>query len=366
MVRLTKGRCGRFEAGDQLEEQPDRKGFPCRVSANALASMKNLLHNAEERMADVVGATSVWERWTEATKGINGGFETRLAGPVANFRGSFQRFSVLGIRYASIETNARSLYRGADTVMHGDRHHCLVYQARGRSMVKQGKRVAMLNPSDMVLLSPAESCEFVNRGLIRQLSFNIPEQILFDRVGSTDIPTTVPIRSDSALGSLVATLVLQVHSRSKELSSFFTPALDMVMASLVTPLLREERGDMRGQDDDVSEMVSTLTVTRFIASNLRNANMSPRYISRALGCSVRHVHRAFEGAGTTVSAYIKQQRLIASAEELASPRCAEDSITEIALRWGFSEVSHFSRSFRAEFGMSPREYRECSRVALAG
>ena len=310
-------------------------------------------------MAYVANAGSpVWDRWAEATGGIAGGFETRLSGPVSTFRGALQRFSVLGIDYASIETNARSTFRGADTAGRPNRHHCLVYQMRGRSMVKQGQRIAMLNPADMVLLSPNESCEFVNRGLIRQLSFNIPEQILFDRVGSTDIPTTVPIRSESALGSLLATLLLQVHSRSNELSAFGTRTLDVVMASLVSPVLQEARGDADEDLGDASDMVSALTVTRFISSNLRNANMSPRYISRALGCSVRHVHRAFEGAGTTVSAFIKEQRLVASAEELRSRRCAEDSITEIALRWGFSEVSHFSRSFRNQFGMSPREYRE--------
>lgn len=317
-------------------------------------------------MAGGVGAVSAWERWLEATKNIDGGFETRPSGPISAFRGSIQRFSVLGINYSSIETNARATWRGVDSVPHPGRHHCLVYQARGRSMVRQGQRIAMLNPSDMVLLSPAEACEFVHRGLIRQLSFNIPEQILVDRVGSSDIPTAVPISSDSALGSLVGTLVTQIHSRSTELASFSTPTLDTVMASLVTPLLKEVRGDEEMEPGEMNDMVSALTVSRFISSNLRNTNMSPRYISRALGCSVRHVHRAFEGAGTTVSAYIKEQRLLAASEELRNPRCAEDSITEIALRWGFSEVSHFSRSFRAHFGMSPRDYREAEeRTSMA-
>ncbi|MCJ9728672.1 AraC family transcriptional regulator [Bradyrhizobium sp. PRIMUS42] len=32
-------------------------------------------------------------------------------------------------------------------------------------------------------------------------------------------------------------------------------------------------------------------------------------------------------------------------------------MTDVALRWGFNDLSHFSRSFRRRFGMSPREYR---------
>jgi len=313
-------------------------------------------------MAETAEAVSAWDRWNEATQSIAAGFETRPAGPVSAFRGSVRNFSVLGIDYTSLETNARSTSRGPDTVHHAGRHHCLVYQLRGRCMARQGNRVAVLGPSDMALLSPAEDCEIVNHGLIRQLSFFIPEQMLFDSTGSTDIPGAVAIAGDSALGSLLSTLIMQVHSRSGELSSFLTPALGSVMASLVTPLLMEERGEDASQAVDVESMVNVVTVSRYIDANLRNANLSPRYLARILGCSVRHLHRLFDGSGITVAAYIKQRRLAAIAQELRNPYHAEDSITEISLRWGFPEITHFSRSFRAEFGMSPREYRDWTRT----
>ncbi len=34
-----------------------------------------------------------------------------------------------------------------------------------------------------------------------------------------------------------------------------------------------------------------------------------------------------------------------------------DNISQIAFTWGFNDASHFTRSFRAKFDMSPREYR---------
>jgi AraC-like DNA-binding protein len=34
------------------------------------------------------------------------------------------------------------------------------------------------------------------------------------------------------------------------------------------------------------------------------------------------------------------------------------SISDIAFQWGFNNVSHFSRTFRAQFGIAPREWRE--------
>jgi AraC family transcriptional regulator, positive regulator of tynA and feaB len=33
------------------------------------------------------------------------------------------------------------------------------------------------------------------------------------------------------------------------------------------------------------------------------------------------------------------------------------SISEIAWGWGFNDLSHFTKSFRARFGLSPREWR---------
>jgi AraC-like DNA-binding protein len=35
-------------------------------------------------------------------------------------------------------------------------------------------------------------------------------------------------------------------------------------------------------------------------------------------------------------------------------------VTEIALDVGFEDLSNFTRTFRAEFGASPREYRRAA------
>lgn len=307
-------------------------------------------------MGAAVQPTSAWEQWRTITDGIEGGFETRLSGPTSAFRGSLQRYCVLGLNYTSIETNARSLVRGK-LENSGGNHYCLVYQARGRSLARQGKSIAMLNQSDMVLGSPDEDLEFINRGTIRHLSFLLPRAVLCHAIGTDEVPLAVPIQSKSPIGSLLSAMLMQAHSRSQELSMMAGENLATATACLLAPLVTgaRPRPDI---DDSSPDTISTLTVLRFIDSNLRNPNLSPAYISRALNCSARHVHRAFEGSGLTVSAYIKRERLRGSARDLTAAENRGDSVTEIAIRWGFSDISHFSRSFRAEFGMAPRDYRE--------
>lgn len=60
---------------------------------------------------------------------------------------------------------------------------------------------------------------------------------------------------------------------------------------------------------------------------------------------------------TTAARYILERRLQACAADLSSPQHRLRTITEIAVRHGFGSSSHFSRAFRARFGMTPQQWR---------
>lgn len=307
---------------------------------------------------------SSWERWKRETGSVRGGFKTQIAGNEEDFRGRIQRYNLLGVSYSNIETNARALYRGSDAADPDSRYYCLVHQMRGRSIASQGRRFAALDPGDTVLLSPFESSEFANRGMIRHLSFKIGEGILQTVLEREDSVPMITIRGRTSLGALLSGLVTQIHSRSIDLASVNSsrPALGMALASLVMPVVRNE-ADCDKVGDDCADVFNALSVMRYVDANLRNPNLSPRHIAGALGCSVRHLHRAFDGTGATISSYIKQKRLGASAADLRNPRFTGDTITEIAIRWGFSDISHFSRSFREHFGVAPSDFRAVEHAA---
>ncbi|KPB95219.1 helix-turn-helix protein [Pseudomonas syringae pv. maculicola] len=45
------------------------------------------------------------------------------------------------------------------------------------------------------------------------------------------------------------------------------------------------------------------------------------------------------------------------ANDLREPLLVNRQISEIAWRWGFSDVAYFSRVFRQRYGLPAREYR---------
>lgn len=78
-------------------------------------------------------------------------------------------------------------------------------------------------------------------------------------------------------------------------------------------------------------------------------------LARLAGISPYHFLRTFKQVtGVTPHQWLLRARLRAAAQRLVADR---GHITQIALDVGFEDLSNFVRSFRAEFGVSPRGYR---------
>ena len=99
----------------------------------------------------------------------------------------------------------------------------------------------------------------------------------------------------------------------------------------------------------------TQLAARYIGSNYMHPITSAD-IAAAAGFSPNHLSKRFrESAGIGVHEYLVFTRLQHAAMELVS---TEDSITQIALRCGFSDSNYFKDVFKKKFGVTPREYRK--------
>jgi AraC-like DNA-binding protein len=72
--------------------------------------------------------------------------------------------------------------------------------------------------------------------------------------------------------------------------------------------------------------------------------------------SLRAFERRFRAAfHLTPQKFLRRLRLRIASRALMN---TDESLSEIALKCGFADQSHFSREFRRHFGRTPREYRE--------
>jgi AraC-like DNA-binding protein len=99
---------------------------------------------------------------------------------------------------------------------------------------------------------------------------------------------------------------------------------------------------------------------RLIEQQLDQEGFSINKLCQELGMSRSKLHRLFEDSGG-VQAFVRRRRLQAVRAELANPGSGMP-IQLLAYKFGFSDAAHLSRSFRAEFGITPRDYRERARA----
>ena len=74
------------------------------------------------------------------------------------------------------------------------------------------------------------------------------------------------------------------------------------------------------------------------------------------GFSVPHFHRVFTAqVGESAIGYIRRMRLERAGRKL---RMGAVDITQVALAAGYDSHAAFSKAFKQQFGLSPREFRQ--------
>jgi signal transduction histidine kinase/ligand-binding sensor domain-containing protein/AraC-like DNA-binding protein/AmiR/NasT family two-component response regulator len=97
-------------------------------------------------------------------------------------------------------------------------------------------------------------------------------------------------------------------------------------------------------------------IIKIINENIDNSDLNVEMLADGVGMSRVHMHRKLkELTNQSARDFIKSIRLKQASELLTTQRL---TISEVAYALGFSNLSHFSNTFKEFYGMSPKEYAE--------
>lgn len=145
---------------------------------------------------------------------------------------------------------------------------------------------------------------------------------------------------------------------------FNTELLKKTIANLINNrrLLRNKFSGAQQQEDKMEKITMKSSdeilmdkIMKVVNEHLDDPALNVEMLASEVGLSRVHVHRKLkELTNLSTRDFIKNIRLQQAAALLAQDH--KLTISEIAYATGYTNLSHFSSSFREKYGMSPKEY----------
>ncbi|MFE4512983.1 helix-turn-helix domain-containing protein [Kitasatospora sp. NPDC056783] len=276
------------------------------------------------------------------------------------FHGLVESHRLGFVRISTLEADAARLSRTADLIARapGAEPQVVVgVQVSGRAVLEQDGRRAEALPGGLVLYDTARPYAVDYPERFRTHLFHLPRRLLVVPERDLRHAAGTAVSALEGCGPVLAPFLGELAASARSFPAAVGDRLAGSVADLVSVLVAQ-LADGRaadGPDDPNGHLVRR--VRDYIDDRLGDPELSPERIARAHHISVRYLHRIFEHEGVTVGRLIQRRRLEACARELGRRGRTAPTVSAVAQRWGFANPAHFSRSFRAAYGVSPREWR---------
>jgi AraC-like DNA-binding protein len=215
---------------------------------------------------------------------------------------------------------------------------------------------------DTVIVDSTRELNFVSSRESRGITLVMPRQTLLAALGGDGTPRPGVVAGRSLAGQVLGNVLRTTWRGLSGAGCDEADGLDGMLASAVAGVMRRRPAAMPAPGDELLAKATLDAVCAYIESRLADPDLGPASLCRHFSCSRARLYRICAPLEGGVAGYIRRARLARCHAALLSAR-GRGGIADIALHWGFGNVSHFNRLFRATYGVSPREVRALGRRA---
>ncbi|TVL90276.1 helix-turn-helix domain-containing protein [Streptomyces sp. SAJ15] len=228
----------------------------------------------------------------------------------------------------------------------------------GRCGYSHAGRESVLRPGNLLMCDSSRPFRYSSSQTTSGIALHVSHGLLPLPPSAIESLLAVPISTHRGLAALFVRWLADIIGRAEE----FTPAdmstLTTTIVDLLGAVLAAQTASGHALTPESHQRALQLQIREFIRHHLGDPSLSPKTVAAAHNISLRQLHKVFDEGDSTVAAWIRRCRLERCRHELANPRCSSHLVHVIGGRWGFADPAHFSRAFRAAYGMSPTEYRD--------
>jgi len=234
----------------------------------------------------------------------------------------------------------------------------LCFVKRGRVCVSHQCGQSVAKAGDFIVtksMTPfSVECHPVEDSVHELLHLTVPTHILRQVLGE-DVKTGFCVPAAGRKFAIVERILTDLFEDAGELKEHVAQMLIDTALSVLGDAIRDHASSVPERQSLADRRLHD--VLRFIETHLSDPKLSVAVVAKGCGISSRYLSLLLKQHGTPFSTMVWNKRLATAGQWLSTSKSGEASISEIAYRVGFKSPAHFSRMFKREFHVSPREYR---------
>ncbi|WP_262107238.1 helix-turn-helix domain-containing protein [Arthrobacter sp. Marseille-P9274] len=235
---------------------------------------------------------------------------------------------------------------------------------QGEGMILQDSREAVLRQGDLAIYDATRPYTFISSEGARTAIVMFPRDMI--ALPPEMVGQLTAVRFDRSQG-LAASVSPFMSRLMTQLDQFARPGGSRLPHNIVDLLGTMLVSELDLAPEETSHGGRLLRqVMSYIEDHLGDPDLKLSSIAAAHFISPRYLQALFQRHGATVSSWVRERRLERCHRDLVDPSLASRSVSELAAKWGFLEAAHFSRSYKKQFGVSPREARAVAGRPIAG
>ena len=289
--------------------------------------------------------------WRDA---INVLFDTRSAAPQSHgFQASVDAYLCGETGVGMISAQAQHYDRSRSKLgRDGMDVYVLQYYLEGSCGQRDGATGTATRPGDLFIVDAAQPLATSTTDS-QFLSLAVPRRLLAPLLRSPDELSMRVLRGENPMIGLLRDHLCSLYRSAGQLTAAEVQAVMPGTLQLAAAAINCQVTEANAPAVRESLFAA---ICRHIRHNLADLALSPEGVAAHFGISRATLYRLFEQEGGFVN-YVRAQRLRQCHAILADRSQTHRSVAEIALTYGFSDASNFTRAYRRASGMSPRETR---------
>lgn len=292
--------------------------------------------------------------WQEFSRNAPIGLEVSAPAPL-EFEVMARGVELAGLRVMRIRSSASRIVRQPETSDDGADHAVMNFVRAGTLKAEQHGRSTLVRAGEAALCIADRPYSLQFDDPLDVVVFKIPRNLFLHEFDFGKV-AAMNLSASGQVGALLHTYAIDFSERAHAID----PHLGARLSRNIMDVLETTLDFMSGREINQRSHHSRATLLRIKAlvnDELANPRLSVGLVVERTGLSPRYINKLFSGQSSSLGRFILQRRIENAARDLSDPNLAIESVGTIARKSGFKDISHFSNSFRAHYGMSPTEYR---------